>query len=320
MKISIILFSLCVLVCAYSENQWKVMFRDFGEQFGRSYSPDEFQTRFEIFKDNKKYIDNVNAENRGYTLAINDFGDMTHDEYKSFLLKPRIPKKQENLFVAPEDVGYPANWDWREYNAVTPIKDQGSCGSCWSFGSIASVEGCWEIKTGNLISLSEQQLVDCSTQNYGCDGGWGDVALDYVKSAGGVEPGSAYPYTGRDGTCKFSKSKVVATINGYYTVKRGSESDLQASVAIAPNAVAIDASTRAFSYYSGGIFYDASCKSNLLDHEVATVGWGVNTSGQEYWIVKNSWGTSWGDKGYLYMSRNRNNNCGIATEGVRATC
>jgi len=218
------------------------------------------------------------------------------------------------------DATAPTAWDWRTKGAVTPIKDQGQCGSCWAFSATGSSEGAWALKKGNtLVSLSEQQLVDCSGsfQNQGCNGGLMDYAFQYIIANGGITSEAEYPYTAQTGNCMSPLPAEVATLSKYADVKQNSESSLLTAATIGPVSVAIEADQESFQFYQSGIYADPNCGTQL-DHGVLVVGWGQAASTkQNYWIVKNSWGTSWGDNGYIYMARGINapyGICGIAME------
>ena len=223
-------------------------------------------------------------------------------------------KRRLNNVYHAQGAAVPDSWNWATKGAVTPIKDQGQCGSCWSFSTTGSVEGCTFIATGKLVSLSEQDLVDCSTAqgDQGCDGGLMDDAFQYIIQNKGIDTESCYPYTAEDGTCHYSKSCCGATITGYTDVTSGDEKALLEAVYKTPVSIAIDASQSSFQFYSGGVYSDSGCSSQQLDHGVLAVGYG-STGGSDYWIVKNSWGSSWGLSGYIWMARNDNNMCGVAT-------
>merc|ERR1712002_924319 len=207
--------------------------------------------------------------------------------------------------------------DWRTKGYVTPIKNQGMCGSCWAFSATGSLEGQTFKKTGKLPSLSEQQLVDCSKAfgNQGCNGGLMDQAFKYIKANGGIESEGDYPYIGRNEKCSFKKEDVVAEDTGYVDLPSGDEAKLTEAIAIVgPISVAIDASHFSFQFYHSGVYNSWLCSSKNLAHGVLAVGYGLyGATKTPYYWVKNSWGEHWGVIGYIRMSRNKHNQCGIAT-------
>uniref|UniRef100_A0A0D9WAD6 Oryzain alpha chain n=1 Tax=Leersia perrieri TaxID=77586 RepID=A0A0D9WAD6_9ORYZ len=283
------------------------------------------ERRYEVFKDNLRYIDEHNAAAdagvHSFRLGLNRFADLTNEEYREAYLglknKPlRGERKVSDRYLAADDEALPESVDWRKKGAVAEIKDQGGCGSCWAFSAIAAVEGINQIVTGDLISLSEQELVDCDTSyNEGCNGGLMDYAFDFIINNGGIDTEDDYPYKGSDGRCDVNKKNAkVVTIDSYEDVTPNSEKSLQKAVANQPISVAIEAGGRAFQLYSSGIF-TGTC-GTALDHGVAAVGYGTE-NGKDYWIVRNSWGKSWGESGYVRMERNikaTSGKCGIAVE------
>ncbi|XP_043726341.1 vignain-like [Telopea speciosissima] len=285
----------------------------------------EKQRRFNVFKENVKNIHEFNKKDEPYKLKLNKFGDMTNHEFKSTYAGSKVrhhsmmrgASRGTSGFMYENVESVPTSIDWRTKGAVTPIKDQGQCGSCWAFSTVVGVEGINQIKTKKLVSLSEQQLVDCDTTvNQGCNGGLMDYAYDYVKTNGGLTTEQGYPYTAQDGTCDLQKSSApVVTINGHQDVPANNENALMQAVANQPVSVAIEASGFAFQFYSEGVF-TGSCGTEL-DHGVGVVGYGTALDGTKYWIVKNSWGSSWGEKGYIRMQRGikaSHGLCGIAME------
>jgi len=243
-------------------------------------------------------------------VAINKFADLTVAEFTAMYMGTRATLSP-GAFVPSVTTD---TVDWRTKGAVTPIKNQGQCGSCWAFSSTGSTEGAHFLAKGALISLSEQNLVDCSNAegNQGCNGGLMTQAFDYIIKNHGIDTESSYPYTAQNGNCHFSAANIGSTLVTYTNVQSGSEADLVAKINLGPTSVAIDASHSSFQLYKSGIYYEPACSSSALDHGVLAVGYG-STGSKDYYIVKNSWGTDWGMAGYIDMSRNRNNNCGIAT-------
>ncbi|XP_052197962.1 cysteine proteinase mucunain-like [Diospyros lotus] len=293
---------------------------------GKAYNGlGEKEQRFEVFKDNLRFIDEHNSQNRSYRLGLNRFADLTNKEYRSMFLGARTDAKRRFVKSKVASQRYavrggeelPESVDWRERGAVAAIKNQGSCGSCWAFSTVAAVEGIHQIVTGELIELSEQELVDCDTAyNVGCNGGLMDYAFEFIVGNGGIDTEAHYPYRGVDGTCDpIRKNAKVASIDGYEDVPPYNEKALKKAVAHQPVSVAIEAGGRIFQLYESGIF-SGNC-GVALDHGVAVVGYGTE-NGMDYWIVRNSWGTGWGENGYIRMERNvaraRTGKCGIAMQ------
>ena len=277
---------------------------------------------FSTWRMNRDFVNEHNEKDQDYTLELNHFADIHRSQwtrrkaYNNIMAENNITYEIPTLDNAYNDGSIPNSVDWRDKDVVTPIKNQQQCGSCWAFSAVGSMEGQHALKTGNLVNLSESQIVDCdvNSSDSGCSGGFMDGAFKYVIRQGGIDTEESYPYDPQDDPCTFNKSDIGATFSDYKDVK-GGELGLKKSVAsIGPISVAIDASSAQFQFYKNGVYYDSTCSSSMLDHGVLVVGYGTTLNGTDYWIVKNSWGPNWGDKGYIYMSRNRDNNCGIATD------
>jgi len=234
-----------------------------------------------------------------FSMAPNKFADYSRAEYKRLLgYKKSVAEGHVKTYELPATI--PDSVDWRTSGAVTPVKDQGQCGSCWAFSATGALEGRYFIKNNKLISLSEQQLVDCSTSlgNQGCNGGEMYLAFQYAQSSA-LETETDYPYEAVDDTCRFSQPKGKVADKGFTRVAKNSMDALKAAIAAGPVSVAIEADTMVFQFYSGGILNSKSCGTNL-DHGVLAVGYGKQGT-QEYYIVKNSWGAGWGDNGYFFF-------------------
>ncbi|XP_065854529.1 cysteine protease XCP1-like [Euphorbia lathyris] len=282
------------------------LFETWMSKHGKIYeSIEEKLHRFEVFMDNLKHIDSRNKEVTTYWLGLNEFADLSHEEFKNKYLglNTEIPRRRSTTEFSYRDVEAPKSVDWRKKGAVTAVKNQGSCGSCWAFSTVAAVEGVNQIVTGNLTSLSEQELIDCDTAfNSGCNGGLMDYAFEYIINNGGLHKEDDYPYLMEEGTCDEKRGEMeIVKINGYHDVPENDEGSLLKALAHQPLSVAIDASGRDFQFYSGGVF-NGPCGTEL-DHGVAAVGYGT-TKGSDYIIVKNSWGPKWGEKGFIRMKRN----------------
>jgi len=217
----------------------------------------------------------------------------------------------DNTVTAP-----PASVDWRTKGVVGAVENEGQCGSCWAFVAAESVASACAIKHGKYVELSVQQIVDCSDSygNDGCNGGLPDQAFQYIIANKGLDTWSSYPYTATDGNCNWNPANVGSCpVDSYVDVTSGDEAALVTAIIIEPVATAIDASQNSFQFYTSGVYYEPQCSSTSLDHGVLVIGYG-SLNGQDYYLVQNMWGTSWGMEGYIYMSRNKDNNCGIATE------
>merc|ERR1711973_327766 len=298
------------------DSEWE----KFKTKYGKTLlTGEEHDARKNIFANNLKFIEKHNAEHalclHTFTVGINKFADLTNEEFIK-IYTGEIPKETSDLETKeadPTDPPLPDEIDWRVYNKVTEVKNQGQCGSCWAFSTIGTIEGAYARSREELISLSEQQLVDCVTENSGCNGGFPYAALRYVINNGGVDTEESYPYEMRQGYCRYNENNIGAKINQAKKIVQGSEEDLQNALgSIGPISVAIDASHYSFQLYHSGVYHEPYCSPYRLDHGVLAVGYGSD-NGQDYYIVKNSWGPNWGLGGYIKMSRNRNNQCGIAT-------
>jgi C1A family cysteine protease len=299
-------------------NLWKE-FVQFQYNFNKEYqSLEEHDRRFDIFKHNFQEILSHNSiHSANFTLGVNQFTDLTHEEFKQLHLGYNTVVQQTTSCskFAPTGASVPTSVDWRAKNAVTPVKDQGQCGSCWSFSATGAMEGAWAIAKGSLISLSEQQLVDCSRKygNLGCNGGLMDSAFEYSIDNGACSE-SEYPYTATGGTCHTCRK--VVQITKCSDVQANNQVALKEAVAKGPVSIAIEADTAIFQSYKSGVITSASCGTNL-DHGVLIVGYGVQDN-IKYWLVKNSWSASWGDAGYVKIERSDSTNdkgiCGVAMQ------
>ncbi|XP_017053592.1 procathepsin L-like [Drosophila ficusphila] len=290
--------------------------------------------RQQIFQENKIQIDLHNQRfkegEETFNMSINQFTDLKDEEfYQDHMLSSDFDYEFDNDYnntnhrEKRDITNYwpiPRAIDWRYWGAVTPVKNQGRCKSCWAFAAIGALESLQFRQTGNLIALSEQSLIDCtfSHGNHGCDGGTPKRSLKYVIKKGGVPSEQKYPYKAKDGYCH-RRSRVTILGPGFQKVTYGDERMLARAVANhGPVAVSLDASPRSFKSYSSGIYEDPACEGRKLTHAVVVIGYGTDPSGRDFWLIKNSWGTKWGMGGYMKMLRNAGNLCGIATKAYYA--
>lgn len=253
-----------------------------------------------------------------YSVGMNHMGDMTPEEVIGYMGSLRIPRhwNRSGTLKSSSNQTLPDSVDWREKGCVTNVKYQGSCGSCWAFSAVGALEGQLKLKTGKLVSLSAQNLVDCSTEekygNKGCGGGFMTEAFQYIIDNGGIDSEASYPYKAMDEKCHYDPKNRAATCSRYIELPFGDEEALKEAVATkGPVSVGIDASHSSFFLYQSGVYDDPSCTENV-NHGVLVVGYGT-LDGKDYWLVKNSWGLHFGDQGYIRMARNNKNHCGIAS-------
>jgi cathepsin L len=280
------------------------------------YTGEEYQLRFGIFIANARYVEEFNRGRNSFTVELNKFASYTPAEYKS-MLGYRPARKEVVGGSRPEKTtGAPDAVDWRTSGAVNAIKDQGQCGSCWAFGVIQSCESINFIKSKVLYSFSESDLVDCCYLSMGCNGGNPVMAFFWIGvfQGGKFNLEKDYPYKPQSGSCKYDSSKAVGYISGWTQGTPVDEAELKENIAnLGPACIAIDASQTSFQLYKTGIYTDGQCSSIMLDHAVGCIGYGAEGANL-YWLVRNSWGVTWGEKGYIRIAREKGNMCGVSSE------
>ncbi|XP_036044490.1 cathepsin J-like isoform X1 [Onychomys torridus] len=296
--------------------QWKI-------KYGKSYILEEEAQKRAVWEKNMKMIKMHNDENglgkNSFTMEMNAFGDMTAEEYRKLITDIPVPAamtvKSVKESLATE---FPNFLDWRKKGYVTPVRNQGKCGSCWAFAATGAIEGQMFWRTGNLTPLSVQNLIDCSKPqgNNGCNNGTAYNAYKYVLDNKGLEAEATYPYEAKEGPCRYRPENSSAYIIDFVSIPANEDYLLVAVANIGPISAAVDASHESFRFYNGGIYYEPKCRSYSVNHAVLVVGYGSEgneTDGENYWMIKNSWGTEWGIDGYMKIAKDRNNHCAIAS-------
>jgi len=314
----VVLLFCCLLPSVFCANEQEAQFKEWMKIYNKQYeSRAETARRFEIFVQNLARYAKLNAQGSGKVFhGPTQFSDIAHEEFlQKYMLKNiTSPKMRGEKIAVSEELPrteLPSSYTWVTKGAVTPIYNQLQCGSCWAFSTTENIESMNFIAGKTLTSLSMQQIVDCDTNGDGCNGGDPTTAYQYVISAGGLETYASYPYTGQQGNCQFQSSLISQSISSWqYVTQSQDESQMQEfTYSKGPPSVLVDAST--WDSYQGGVYTSQDCGTQL-DHAVQIVGWDV-VQGQNAWIVRNSWGTSWGNAGYLYVAMGENA-CGIALE------
>jgi cysteine peptidase B len=318
MKVLLVLAALVAVSLAIDPLSQFVAFQ---HKYGKSYrTQEEFNMRFNVFKNNLAIAAKQNAQSKNATYGVTKFSDMTPDEFKNIILmkKPinkNLPGKVWN-FDGRMQTRQASSFDWRDKGAVTPVYNQGQCGSCWAFSVTENIESQWFLAGNTLESLAMQQIVSCDTSDDGCGGGDPPTAYQYVISAGGLEYYSDYPYTGEDGTCQFNKADVDAVLSNWQYVTQSEDENAMQSFLVSNGPLSVCVDAESWQNYNSGIITAEDNCGTSLDHCVMITGYGSQES-MTFWWVRNSWGTDWGEEGYLQVQMG-SDVCGIAQEVTSA--
>jgi len=298
---------LCLVALAFSHNL-ESDFQAWMSDHGRVYATtEEYAQRFQIYQQSVEKVNVLNNNQYGVVYELNKFADWSEEEFRGILGTTPSGVESEALENAPLDTA-PAAFDWCQQGRCTPIKDQGQCGSCWAFATTENIESVHAIAGMGLPVLSPQQIVDCDKGEHGCGGGDPAQAYGYVRTQGGLDTSASYPYTGVQGGCRFNANTVGAKISGDKNGYGGSENQMAANLAsTAPFSVIVDA--QQWQFYKSGILKASQCGQSL-DHAVVAVGYSET---DKYWRIRNSWGASWGESGFIRLEFGTNT-CGIRTE------
>jgi len=306
---------LAVANCNPTSQEEFTLFKDFKIKYNKVYKfEEEERMRFQIFRDNLQIVEEMNKHSKNKNFGITPFLDLTRSEFDHMYLMPKRPildiQTEEVFENEMKSVELPVSWDWRVdglingTSCITKVKNQGSCGSCWAFSATEEIESMEFLqgfaKSSSPRELSEQQLVNCCPNAFGCSGGWTYWAYEYIIQAGGIDSEKSYPYTGTDGNCMFNKSDINAKVCEWaYVTKTKNETAIKQFIATkGPVSICVAASP--WQYYNGGVLSGTACNCMDIDHCVQLVGYGV-FNGTEAWIVRNSWGPYWGMNGYILL-------------------
>jgi C1A family cysteine protease len=304
------MFAKLLLVAAVATASNETAFKEYMTTFSKSYTGAEYGQRLAAFVENSLIIAEHNAKESTYTLGHNEVSDLTLAEFSKHYLDmnfpgPRVPGSTGNeVLTADNSTVAASSLDWTSKGAVTAVKNQGQCGSCWSFSATGSLEGAFQIKNGKLTSFSEQELVACDKVDQGCQGGLMDNAFTFITKNGGLCTESAYPYTAGKGTrglCKKSCTHVAGSAPTKHTDVSESDAAMVKALNVGPVSIAIEADKSAFQLYKSGVLTKLTCGTKL-DHGVLAVGYGTDGS-TDYYKVKNSWGGTWGESGYIRLEK-----------------
>jgi len=289
-------------------------FVDFVKTYNKQYTVEEFFNRFEIFKTNMAIAEEHNAKQTSWTLGVTQFADLTGEEFsKQYLgkvLQNTVTLPKRTKIIAPQGEVDPS-FDWRTKGAIAPVRNQGQCGSCWAMTVVSAIESACYILTHNLTMQSTQALLDCSgaAGNQGCNGGFIDQSFTWIQS-NPLPAEACYPYTAQSGSCSKKCPPIKwCKVTGVKDIPKGDEAAMMTAVNQQPLALAIEADQSAFQLYTSGVIDSKTC-GNQLDHTILLIGYGTD-AGKKYWTLQNTWGSSWGEKGFVRLVRDKNE-CGVA--------
>jgi len=300
MKITIVLlFALLALASAVNfRSEWD----NYKSKYGKVYATaNEEGNRFQIFKENFKRSQKMTARDTHATFGVTKFSDLTPAEFKAiYLMNVTRPAVAAPLAKVPRNPKLPATFDWSSKGALTPVKDQGQCGSCWDFSATETIESVCFLAGYPLTQLSEQQILDCDSSDYGCNGGWPYNAYQYVIGAGGIETEADYPYTAQDGTCNFNSADIECTVASWKYVTQSQDENAMQNFCYSNSPLSVCVDAEIWQTYTGGVITPSSGCGNSIDHCVQITGW-TQMGGVNAWTVRNSWGADWGMSGFIYV-------------------